>query len=515
MSVCVVYARVSTKEQQDEGYSIPAQLKAIRAFCASEGLTIAAEFVEAESAGRAGRTQFGRMLSYLEEHREVRVVVAHKLDRLYRNFRDQLSLEEDLGIRPRYVLGDLPDTPQGQFVRDVTLSQSRYFLANLSEEVSKGMREKASQGGWPWRAPVGYLNDTTTRTLAVDAQMAPLVRHAFERYASGTVSLASLADELYGMGMRMRTGSGINVSALHKMLKNPVYYGWVRYKDDIYRGAHDPLISDELFASTQEAFAPNRRRNNGQRHTFVLRDYLYCAECGCKITAGYQKDHVYYRCTHGRGSCEQRRYTREELLMEQVDAVLSRIAISPGVVDALVEEARLADARLAQRSAGDRATAAAALDQAKQRQTALLDAYLDGMVDKATYQARAARLAEERGTLELRQMVAETQLSDATAQVETLARTGAGARLAFLNGDSEQQRDVLSTVLWNLKVEDGRIASYQWKDPFGFLEMEPSGAFCHPWWAMKDLNLRPLPCEGSALPLSQSPVRPPERRRLF
>lgn len=146
MDTCVIYARVSTKEQQDEGYSIPAQLKAIRGFCAEQGLTPVAEFVEAESAGRAGRKQFEAMLRFLVAHPDTRVVVAHKLDRLYRNFADQLALEEGLGARARYVMGDMPDTPQGELLRDVQLSVAKYYLGNLSEEVRKGMAEKVSEG---------------------------------------------------------------------------------------------------------------------------------------------------------------------------------------------------------------------------------------------------------------------------------------------------------------------------------------------------------------------------------
>ncbi len=130
MTECVIYARVSTKEQQAEGYSIPAQLKAIREFCAREKLSPVAEFVEAESAGKAGRTQFGSMLSYLASHPEVAVVVAHKLDRLYRNFRDQITLD-DLGVRARCVVGDTPETPQGELMRDVNLSFSKFYLENL------------------------------------------------------------------------------------------------------------------------------------------------------------------------------------------------------------------------------------------------------------------------------------------------------------------------------------------------------------------------------------------------
>src|SRR5450759_70198 len=145
MERCVIYARVSTKEQQDEGYSIPAQMKAIRAFCVAEGLSPVAEFVEAESAGHTGRKRFSEMVAYLRANPDVRTVVAHKLDRLYRNFTDPVLLEEELGVRARYVLGDVPATPQGELLRDVQLSVSKYYLGNLREEVIKGMDEKVAQ----------------------------------------------------------------------------------------------------------------------------------------------------------------------------------------------------------------------------------------------------------------------------------------------------------------------------------------------------------------------------------
>lgn len=255
MQPCVIYARVSTKEQQTEGYSIPAQLKAIRAFCEAQGLSPVSEFVEAESAGKAGRKRFGEMVSYLTEHTDVTVVVAHKLDRLYRNFRDQITLE-DLGITARYVVGDIPDTPQGELLRDVNLSVAKFYLGNLREEVKKGMDEKVAQGGWPHKAPTGYLNDKNTRTLIIDPERAPLVRVAFERYATATISLLDLARELSGLGLKTRSGRPISSSMLHQMLKNPIYTGRIRHKGRIFAGNHEPLVSDALFEAVQEAFTP-------------------------------------------------------------------------------------------------------------------------------------------------------------------------------------------------------------------------------------------------------------------
>jgi len=229
MAACVIYARVSTKEQQAEGYSIPAQTKAIRAFCEAQGISPVAEFIEAESAGKAGRTRFAEMVSYLKAHPDVRIVVAHKLDRLYRNFRDQITLE-DLGVKARYVVGDIPDTPQGELLRDVNLSVAKFYLGNLREEVKKGMDEKVAQGGWPHRAPTGYVNDRETRSIIPDPATAPMVRAAFERYAAGNISLADLARDLNGHGYRSRSGRPFTASMLHVLLRNPIYCGDVATK---------------------------------------------------------------------------------------------------------------------------------------------------------------------------------------------------------------------------------------------------------------------------------------------
>lgn len=488
MQPCVIYARVSTKEQQAEGYSIPAQLKAIREFCAREGLAPVEEFIEAESAGKAGRKRFAAMCAYLSANPEVRVVVAHKLDRLYRNFADQLRLEEELGIRARYVIGDTPPTPQGEFVRDVMLSNAKFYLRNLSEEVSKGMREKAEQGGWPFQAPIGYVNDRERRTIEPDDARADSVRYAFKRYASGGVSLSSLADELWRQGLRTKRGNALSVSVLHNLLRNPIYCGRIPYMGDVFPGAHQPLVSVELWEEVQEAFIPNRRRNNAKKRVYTLRDWLYCEECGCKITAGSHKGHVYYRCTNGRGGCSQRSYLREEALMDEVAEILSRIAVDQEIVEALAECARIAEATQHERARRAQDGVARALAANRSRASALLDGLLDGLVDEDAYRAKNEELQAERRALELELSAVERQGFRSSHQVEALARQGAGAHFDFTHASPAEKRKVLETVLCNATIKDGRIANYQYKDPFGFLEMDSKGALRHQWWAILDLN---------------------------
>ena len=94
MNKAVLYARVSSKDQEREGYSIPAQLKLLREYAKSHGFEIVQEFIDVETAKTPGRKQFGEMVRFLEKNPTCRIVVVEKTDRLYRNFRDCVILED-------------------------------------------------------------------------------------------------------------------------------------------------------------------------------------------------------------------------------------------------------------------------------------------------------------------------------------------------------------------------------------------------------------------------------------
>jgi DNA invertase Pin-like site-specific DNA recombinase len=119
-----------------------------------------------------------------------------------------VKLKEERGVRARYIAGDMPDSPQGQLLRDLQLSVAKFYLGNLREEVKKSLAEKAAQAGRNGRAPLGYVNDREARKIPPDPLRGPLVRHAFERYASGLLSLSDLANELHAMGLsHVRSGN--------------------------------------------------------------------------------------------------------------------------------------------------------------------------------------------------------------------------------------------------------------------------------------------------------------------
>ena len=102
MILVFLYARVSSREQEHEGFSIPAQLKLLREYAAKRGYIIIEEFVDVETAKTPGRKEFERLVQALGGSRRCRTIITEKTDRLYRNFRDAVTLE-DLDVEIHFV----------------------------------------------------------------------------------------------------------------------------------------------------------------------------------------------------------------------------------------------------------------------------------------------------------------------------------------------------------------------------------------------------------------------------
>src|SRR5436853_2394537 len=93
MIAAIAYSRVSSREQEREGYSIPAQRKLLAEYARTRGFHIEREFIDIESAKNPGRKEFSKMLRLLEMSKACRIVLVEKTDRLYRNRTDALAFE--------------------------------------------------------------------------------------------------------------------------------------------------------------------------------------------------------------------------------------------------------------------------------------------------------------------------------------------------------------------------------------------------------------------------------------
>lgn len=156
----------------------------------------------------------------------------------------------------------------------------KFLDDNLSEETSKGMREKAEQGLFPSYAPLGYVNveeknnGHKIRIIEVDKERAPLIRKMFELYGTGNYSLRETTSLVNREGLRTRKGYRLSKSTAEKILKDPIYCGDFRWDGRVYRGTHKPIITRELFDRVQETFA-NHNRPLQTKHEFSFRCHVY------------------------------------------------------------------------------------------------------------------------------------------------------------------------------------------------------------------------------------------------
>jgi site-specific DNA recombinase len=339
MKEAVIYARVSSKDQEREGFSIPAQLRYLREYALRNEFHVLFEFVDIETAKTTGRKKFREMLAFFQRNPKCKALIVEKTDRLYRNFRDCVTLEDmdlEIHLPKEGQIISKEAKSQAKLVHGIQVVIARNYIENLKEEVKKGMREKADQGIYPTRPPFGYRNNKVEHSIEVDPQKSPAATKLFELYATGQHSLVSLRAALKG-----DYGFILTKAHLEKLLKNPFYIGRFYWGDKLYKGTHTPIVSLELFERVQEAFrAKNRPRY--QRREFAYRGLLTCAHDNCKVTAEIKKGrYIYYRCTQFRGKCALP-YIREEELGDRLGAILKDICI-PDRVLAQLQQALLAD----------------------------------------------------------------------------------------------------------------------------------------------------------------------------
>jgi len=169
----ILYDRVSSKEQEREGYSIPAQKKLLTSYAQKHSYEIVKEFIDIETAKQSGRNHFNEMVQYLEEHPQVGTILCEKTDRLYRNFKDYVIIDDlDLTlifVKEGSVLNKNSRSHE-KFIHGSKVLMAKNYIDNLSEETRKGLLEKAEEGEFPALAPLGYRHDKVNKTIELDKQ---------------------------------------------------------------------------------------------------------------------------------------------------------------------------------------------------------------------------------------------------------------------------------------------------------------------------------------------------------
>ncbi len=397
MKQCFGYVRVSTVKQGD-GVSLAAQREAILAFASRQNIEIIQWFEEKETAAKRGRPIFNRMVSDLRRGKAHGLVI-HKIDRSARNFADWAKIGDlqDAGVDIHFATESLDFASRGgRLTADIQAVIAADYIRNLREETIKGITGRLKQGLYPFKAPIGYLDNGGGKLKTFDPLRAPLVKLAFELYASRRYSLRSLLAELHRKGLTNRSGQRLTMCGLETMLNNPFYTGIIHIKRTgmAYRGAHERLITANLFERVQ-AIKSGKSGPKVTRHDHIYRGLFRCGHCNGPMVPELQKGHVYYRCPV-RG-CPTKT-VREEEIEAAIEACLLRSELSaPDVADFHQRiEAWIASGEDQEQEKARQLRKANILDRIDR----LTDALVDRLIDRDAFGERRKRLALEEEALE-------------------------------------------------------------------------------------------------------------------
>ncbi|HYC34160.1 MAG TPA: recombinase family protein [Candidatus Paceibacterota bacterium] len=477
----VIYARVSSREQEETGYSLESQEKLLKDYSEQKDFDLVKIYKVTESAsGKQVRRTFNEMIQFVVKN-DIDVIVCEKIDRLTRNLKDAATasdwiLEGDDRqihfVKENFVVSKHTKAHEN-LVWDMKVAIARFYTNNLSEEVRKGQKEKTSQGWLPTKPPLGYktIGEKGHKIHVIDEEVAPYIRKMFELYASGNYSTPALGKKMHELGFRSRAGGRVVKSKIHKLLSDPFYYGKFIWKGVEHQGKHEPIISRDLFEQVKAKMTrPSAPYHN--KHYKELRGKIFCGNCHKTVTWERQKGHWYGACKQCKAQlAEDKKYIRQEDVEARLMAKIEVVApqnervlevLRKALKESHSEEIAYHDAQVKGINGS--------LERIQQRKRAMYDDKLDGRISADFYdeKLKSFKQEEELLTENLKKLKSDnTEYYKVGFSIHELALR-AGAIYRSQKASIEERRALLAYAYETVSVVGGVVTPVYTKG-FSFL----------------------------------------------
>lgn len=457
------YIRVSTAKQGEKGVSLQEQKDAISRYAVRNNYRISEWFEERETAASRGRPIFTHML-WLLRKRKAEGVIIHKIDRSARNLRDWADLGEliDEGVEVHFANEGLDlHSRGGRLSADIQAVVAADYIRNLREESIKGLYGRLKQGIYPFRAPIGYINQGGGKPKTINPAIAPLIHMAFEFYADGKFTMHRLRAEMAKRGLRDSLGEPLSLQSMAKILRNPFYAGLLKVRGQVFQGIHEPIIPMELFNKAQEVRIGSLKVRI-TNHAYCFRKFLRCALCKKALIGECQKGHIYYRCQTK--SCATKTI-REERIHEGAIALLQRIQIPPESLEKIAALVRESKRLSEQAKEEEQKLLALKLGHVKDRLNRLTDAYLDHLIDESAYRERRESALREQRELEDKLAALDSKDNLAAERLERFLAIAGNLAMAYTNASDDAKRSLLELLTSN-RILNERTLELEPLSPF-------------------------------------------------
>lgn len=478
------YCRKSTDTEDKQIYTLQDQALLIEEYYAklppqdrsSHPLRL---FQEAQSAYHPGRPVFQSILGMADRGEVLGLIVVHP-NRISRNHADSGSFVQRLvegRIRyldttggKRYTGGDSNDI----FMLTLEGAMSWKDSRDKGDRILQAMRLRAAEGKHMGPVRIGYHSvyrpDGTT-VLETVPEIAAQIRRVFELAATGSYSIQDLVHKAEEMGLRSRGGKKLNKPAIHALLRDPLYKGYIRFAGNLAKGRHEPLVEELVWSKVQAVLRSRRTsipkpKDLALRELFVFGNLLKCPQCGRTLCPYRVKQkYIYYECKNPERACGV--LVSQKDLVAQLPPLLA--SISPGPED--LERMRKLLLRQHEERSGDELKQRKSLNAAYEQVTKEIgevfaqrkEAEAMGVLD-----AVDRKLGELRGQRDELQGQMNTWHEKGSAWIDTVIRTFELMGLlqeAILFGSMHARELALRGIASNYRVERGKLVP-ELRSPF-------------------------------------------------
>ncbi len=406
MNISYIYIRVSTDEQK-MGYSPDNQLRQCKEYAKMHNYKIAKVF---DDSGRSGRNAITRpelqnLLKLIEE-KPPEAIIIYKIDRFARNVNDFTGIYNKLKSKGIKLLsvneGDLMEG--SSLIPNIFASVAQWESEVNSQRTRDALTQKFIDGWQPNLLYIGYRSigqEKEKKTCEPNPFMAPTIKQLFELYATGNYSIVEIQDWLSDKNILSKNGTVVSHSVINGILRNPFYYGLIRWHGQSKTGKHKPIITKELFDTCQYVLAKHRSFITRKRkYDYLLRGFLSCFYCGQRYTAEPHPNHSvtnptiihYYHCPkRDRNGCPSE-YIEATKLETLVEKEIGKMEFTQTFIDSVVTTTKKVIEENRKNINSDRQGFINQKMALETKRNTLEDALLDNVIDRDAYKRKHSEI---------------------------------------------------------------------------------------------------------------------------
>ena len=463
-----LYPRVSGHEQEDN-YSIPEQIKRMKAYCEARGWMVYKIYTDSGFTGSNLNRPGLQSLIKDAERKNIDMVLVYKLDRLSRSQKDTLYLIEDVFDKHDVYFTSITEnfdtsTPTGKAFLGILAVFAQFEREQIRERTMIGKGSRAQEGKWhgsKW-IPIGY--DYTDGLLIPNEYEAMQIREIADLFLKRT-PVRTIANLMTAKGYLHKYGEW-EAKTIRRVLANPVNIGLIKHRDKLFQGVHKPILDENTFEDIQVVMNERKEQYGSTQKTFksLLGGMIYCKHCGARYARQGNGNGIYYYSCYSRNksmkrmikdpNCKNKNYKALDLDFMIISAI-TQLALDPNYIEQMRDEKPVNDVSEKIK------TIKAEIESIASQISNLMDLYSLGNMPLDVINQKVSALNETKTALEKELDSLDVPETDddgmSIEQIQNLAELINDKELTL-----EEKRSIVQSLIYYIEIDDENI-DVHWK----------------------------------------------------